>query len=161
MGWRPDGWHCATTPTRRSGPIGRGPAVSAGLGLRTGVRGLVFAGLTTDVTDELAERVAQQVGTVVCAAAPQPPRGPAHGSGRPRCTGFECHHASMRLCGFLVRHYQPTRLAPAARSPQPPAGDGEAVQYNEVRGGVMPARHGEHGAEGEHVPGAEDEVAGR
>src|SRR2546423_13073846 len=78
---------------------------SAVLGLAADVRRLVFAGLTADVADELAERVAQQVSTVVRAAAPQPPRGPAHGSGRPRCTGFECHHASMRLSGFLVRHY--------------------------------------------------------
>src|SRR5437016_491857 len=83
-------------------------------GLRGWRRGVVLAGLAADVADEPAERVAQHRGAVVRAAAPQPPRGPAHGSGRSRGTGFECHHASLRLCGFLVRHYQFTRLAPPA-----------------------------------------------
>ena len=60
----------------------------------------VIRNLSADVADELAERVAQQVGTVVPAAAPQPTRGPAHGSGRPpmhRIRMPPCLRALMRL----------------------------------------------------------------
>src|SRR5881394_3017611 len=97
------------------------------------VRAVVVAGPPAYLADELAERVGEQLAAVVRATAPQSPRRLAHSSGRPRCARFECHHASIRLSGFLVRHYhQFTRLAPAAREPQPPAGDGEAVQDNQV-----------------------------
>ncbi len=40
-------------------------------------------------------------------------------------------------------------------------GDGVAVQYNQVRGGVMSGGDGEHHAQREHVTRAEDQVAGR
>jgi predicted lipoprotein with Yx(FWY)xxD motif len=52
------------------------------------VRAFVFARPAAHLADERAERVAEELAAVVRAAAPQPPRGLAHGPGRPRGARF-------------------------------------------------------------------------